>query len=412
MTGPPKYSLFERYGVELEYMIVRDHSLDVCPVADRVLHAVAGTYQAEMEMGELAWSNELALHVIELKTNGPVPSLDGLAGLFDRDVRRIGDILRPMNARLMPTAVHPWMDPHTETRLWPHEQNAVYEAFDRIFSCRGHGWSNLQSVHLNLPFADDEEFGRLHAAVRVLLPILPALAASSPYLDGKGTGLLDARLEMYRHNADRIPSVAGHIIPERVYTRARYEQDILHRIYGDIAPYDEGNILRHEWVNARGAIARFDRNTIEIRLLDMQECPAADLAVIHLIVEALKLLCDERWVTLEKVMLWDERDLEHILLNTIKQGEAALIHNPKYLDLFGMAAPATAGAIWAHLAQQCAAPRDKAVADAVRHLLARGTLANRLVKEIGETPSRDALHGIYSRLCDQLSGGWMFGERV
>ena len=56
----------------------------------------------------------------------------------------------------MPGGAHPWMDPARETRLWPHEDNEIYEAFDRIFGCTGHGWSNLQCVHLNLPFDDDE----------------------------------------------------------------------------------------------------------------------------------------------------------------------------------------------------------------------------------------------------------------
>ena len=50
----------------------------------------------------------------------------------------------------------------------------MYEAYDRIFDCRGHGWANLQAVHLNLPFSGDEEFGRLHAAIRLVLPIMPA----------------------------------------------------------------------------------------------------------------------------------------------------------------------------------------------------------------------------------------------
>ena len=32
-------------------------------------------------------------------------------------------------------------------------------------------------------------------------------------------------------------------------------------------------------MNSRGAIARFDRNAIEIRVIDVQECPKADLAI-------------------------------------------------------------------------------------------------------------------------------------
>ena len=80
-------------------------------------------------------------------------------------------LLSPMGARLMPTAMHPWMDPN-RVQLWPHGTRVVYETFDRIFSCKGHGWANLQSQQINLPFASDEEFARLHAAIRFLLPIL------------------------------------------------------------------------------------------------------------------------------------------------------------------------------------------------------------------------------------------------
>jgi glutamate---cysteine ligase / carboxylate-amine ligase len=412
MSESGRYPLFSVYGVELEYMIVRSDSLEVHPVTDKVLHAVAGAYEAEVEMGELAWSNELVLHVIELKTNGPVRSLHGLADLFQRDLGRIQAFLGPLNGRMMPTGAHPWMDPHTDTRLWPHEQNAIYDAFDRIFSCRGHGWSNLQSVHLNLPFANDDEFGRLHAAVRVLLPLMPALAASSPFLDGRATGLMDARLEAYRRNAARIFSVSGHVIPERVYTRERYETEILNRIYRDMAPFDPEGVLRHEWVNARGAIARFDRNTIEIRVLDVQECPAADLAVIHLITETLKLLCAERWTSLKALQAWDERALETIMLQTIKEAETAVLNDAAYAGMFGLKAPVTVGALWAHVSEHVPAPEDNTVARAQEHILRSGTLARRLTKVIEEHCSRAQLHGIYSSLCDHLSVGWLFGERL
>ncbi len=173
--------LFQGYGVELEYMVVDAETLQILPVVDRILESVAGTITSEVEMGPLAWSNELVLHVIELKTNGPAPTLEGLDALFQGDVARISEILEGMGGILLPTAMHPWMDPKTETTLWPHEYSPVYESYDRIFGCQGHGWSNLQSTHLNLPFGDDEEFGRLHASIRLLLPLLPALAASSPW---------------------------------------------------------------------------------------------------------------------------------------------------------------------------------------------------------------------------------------
>ena len=139
----------------------------------------------EVECGALRWSNELVLHVLELKTNGPASVLGGLADEFTRQVRQINQLLEGFGGMLMPGAMHPWMDPDLETRLWPHGDRSIYAAYDRIFGCRGHGWSNLQSTHLNLPFQGDEEFGRLHAAIRLLLPLLPALAASSPVIGGR-----------------------------------------------------------------------------------------------------------------------------------------------------------------------------------------------------------------------------------
>src|SRR5690606_28202248 len=107
----------------------------------------------------------------------------------------------------MPGGMHPWMDPLKETRLWPHQNQLIYNTFDRIFGCRGHGWSNLQSTHINFPFSTPEEFEALHAACRFVLPLIPALAASSPYFSGRRGPGLSTRLLVYRKNCSRVPSV-------------------------------------------------------------------------------------------------------------------------------------------------------------------------------------------------------------
>lgn len=210
-------SLFEGFGIELEYMIVSKETHQVLPVADKLIFAESGAYD-DIERGPMAWSNELVNHVIEMKTNGPAKALEPLPDLFDGEVAHINGRLEELGGVLMPTGMHPWMNPERETQLWSHEFNAVYEQFNQIFNCRGHGWSNLQSTHLNLPFANDTEFGALHAAIRLILPILPALAASSPIVEGKQTGTVDNRLQYYRNNAMRVPSVSGLIVPEGAYT--------------------------------------------------------------------------------------------------------------------------------------------------------------------------------------------------
>lgn len=413
MNRPPAFHLFQRFGVELEYMIVDARSLAVLPIADRVLHAVAGQYLSEVDLGRVSWSNELALHVIELKTTDPEASLEGLAEQFQVHVGRVNQLLEPLGGRLMPTAMHPWMDPHREMQLWPHEYSPVYEAFNRIFDCRGHGWANLQSIHLNLPFADDDEFGRLHAAIRVLLPLLPALAASSPAVDGRLTGLLDNRLDVYRQNARRIPRVSGKVIPEPVFSRHAYEQEILQPLYREIAPLDPDGTLQHEWLNARGAIARFDRNTIEIRVLDIQECPQADLAILRLIVDALRALCEERWVPLAELQAFSTDSLHALLLAVIRDAERTPVSDPDYAAALGCSTadgePCTAGDLWRHLHHQLHPPGSlPAETEAViQTLLERGSLATRISRALEPNPDGALTHR-YGQLCDCLAAGRMF----
>ena len=80
---------------------------------------------------------------------------------------------------------------------------------------------------MNLPFADDEEFGRLHAAIRIVLPILPALSASSPIADGRPTGMLDTRLDVYRTIVGASPRSPGMSCPSRCSAKRIIAQEIL-----------------------------------------------------------------------------------------------------------------------------------------------------------------------------------------
>jgi gamma-glutamyl:cysteine ligase YbdK (ATP-grasp superfamily) len=403
--------LFEAYGVEIEYMIVDAKTLDVRPITDRVLEAVAGEIVSDVEDGDITWSNELSAHVIELKTTEPAGSLAPLPAEFNKSVRRINSILEPMRARLLPSAMHPWMDPHREMVIWPHDYSVVYEAFNRVFDCRGHGWANLQAVHMNLPFADDREFARLHAAIRVLLPIMPALAASSPIIEGRVSGLLDTRLEVYRDNCRRIPLATGRVIPEPVFSTSDYQTQILAPLYSEIAPHDPEGTLQEEWLNSRGAIARFERNTIEIRVLDVQECPQADVAVCALVADVLEWLADGPHAAgLED---WNVEPLAEILLATLRDADQTVIRDIDYLRVFGVEGrtPMTAAELWRHLAQsvsQKGRSTDPSVRSAVETILERGPLARRILAAVGPAPSRDRIAAVYRDLANCLAAGRMF----
>lgn len=417
--------LFQAFGVELEYMIVDADTLSVRPISDRLLHAARPEGSDEEFPGEIesehdvSWSNELTLHVLELKTTSPTPTFRAVPGRMLANIQRINRLLRPMNARLMPTAMHPWMDPDREMALWPHSYGEFYAAFDRIFDCRGHGWANLQSVHLNLPFSGDEEFGRLHAAVRLILPILPAICASSPLMNGRFTGLMDNRLDVYQHNARRVPSVSGRTIPEPVYTRADYERVILDRIYADLAPHDAEGLLRHEWANARGAIARFERDAIEVRVMDVQECPAADTAVCATVAGVLQALVGERWADGPRQRAWDVESLHRIFTACVRDAEQAVIREPAYLNALGLLArDCTARELWLHLAASTrpVADEDAAARAPIEHILSRGPLARRITRAItgGDRPDPAVppdparLRSVYRDLCNCLDAGKMF----
>lgn len=400
--------LFEAVGVELEYMIVHRDDLRVYPLTDEVIRAVTGVYGSDVERGAITWSNELVLHVIEFKTTEPAASLAGLADAFQANVREVNRILEPMAACLLPTASHPTMNPDRDTRLWPHEYSPVYDAFNRVFDCRGHGWSNLQSIHINLPFAGDDEFGRLHAAIRLVLPILPAIAASSPIVNGRATPFHDFRLEAYRTNAARVPSVNGHVIPEPAFSRSEYEEGILHKMFRDIAPLDPDGTLQLEWLNNRGAIARFVRDTIEIRVLDVQECPAADLAIVASVVEVVRALVEERWETYCDQRAWPTERLADIFLDCVRTSDRTVISDMGFLHALGWSGgPCAARDLWRHLYDTVmpgasAAAREAALP--LEFILEHGTLARRILNAV----ERTAIEATYTRLAECLRDGRLF----
>ncbi len=392
-------------------MIVRPDSLDVLPVADLLLKQAAGKVTNEFDAGLIGWSNEFALHVVEFKTNGPMTSLVKLEEAFQAEVTRANEYLSDAGGRLMPTAMHPWMDPGVETRLWPHQNRAIYDTYNRIFNSQGHGWSNIQSAHLNLAFRTDDEFHRLHSAIRLLLPLLAALGASSPVVERRVTGYMDSRLTYYAGNQRKVPSIAGQIIPEAVSSMTEYRKRILTPMYSDIAPYDPKGVLQNEWLNSRGAIARFDRMAIEIRVLDVQECPLADVAIASAIVEAIRVLARERWVALQSQSDFPLDRLLRIYHDTMRHAEAAVIEDPQYLALFGLGeSHLSASELWGHILEHSRFYNlgDPALAQAMKSILASGSLARRMARALGKDPSSTRLFEVYQTLCDCLEAGTLF----
>ena len=295
-----------------------------------------------------------------------------------------------------------------EAVLWTHDFSEVYAAFDRIFDCRGHGWSNLQSVHLNLPFANAEEFATLHAAIRLVLPMLPALAASSPIVEGEPTGHADNRLAFYRVNSAKLRTLCGHVIPEPVYSQADYEKEIFDPIAAQLAPHDPEGVLEARFSNSRGAIARFDRDSIEIRLLDIQECPAADLAVLRTIIALLRELVSETRVPLAEQKIVPVKPLKALFDAAVDQGGDAMVTELTVLRAFGADANgASAAELWRGVIERLR-PVEHASGieqEALAVICSHGNLAKRILKARDQGESIDS---IYRRLAAGVGTNTMF----
>ncbi len=396
--------LFDAYGVELEYMVVDRETLDVRPIVDFLFRDINGNQTSEVDNGPIAWSNELTAHVVEVKTNGPTPDLFQASQDFHSNIEIINTILGRHNAMLLPSAAHPWMDPIQEMVLWPHDAHEIYNLYNTIFDCRGHGWANLQSTHLNLPFSGDGEFARLHTAIRMLLPLMPALTASSPVLEGRPTGWIDSRLKVYLHNQDRLPILTGRLIPEAVFNEAEYEKQIFAPMMAAISPFDPEGLINKYFLNSRGAIARFDRGAIEIRILDIQECPLADCSIAQLIVETLKgLVAAVPWSDYALQGRVDTEMLRELFLRVIQTGEKTMVSEPQYLRLFGLSGKALPVAkIWQYLFTKCEERLDTKCRATLDQILREGCLSSRIMRGLQGDYRQENIRELYKRLAESL----------
>jgi len=392
------FPIFSVLGLEIEYMLVDKDTLDIRPLSDLILKNLAGSQVNEIALGNIALSNELVMHVLELKNNGPKPPDSPIAHDFQKTIAALQPILSQYNLMLLPTGAHPWMNPHTETVRWPHGSKAIYQQFDSIFNCEGHGWANLQSMHVNLPYASQQEFCELHNGIRLILPLLPSLAASSPILDGKPTGLLDSRLYFYSRNQERIPSISGDLIPEFVETEEEYLQKILQPMYQDIKPYDPNGILQHQWLNSRAAIPKFDQKAIEIRILDTQECVEADVAIAKVIHSILK-----EWQATSGYYLdrpCDTTRLKHILTKSITKGLSLSVDDKELLTQWQLPQNKTLTLcnIWSLLIERVSSQLLKKEQLALELILSQGNLSSRILNAAGEDANRKTLTQIYRQL--------------
>lgn len=405
----PPYRLFEVTGLELEFAVV-DAALAPQCLVEKAFRALAGRAVSDVELGAVGFSNELAAHVFEAKTIDPVHDLAAAETALVDGVRQFAAVLRErFDARLMPTGMHPFMKP-SDTHLWRRSGRAIYEAYAQLFPIHEHGWLNVQSCQTNLPFGTTEaETVVLHNAIALLLPYLPAVAASSPYYDGRPGPSVCNRMAFYKMNQRRIPEIAGRIVPEYMTSFAQYRRDIFERIYAALDRIEGGAKIRHEFVNSRGAILRFDRNAIEVRVVDLQECVKMDVAVATFVRRAAMALVQA--LQEGRIQLPDHAVLVEDYDACVTHGRAARVFAP-HLVLADRAAGGTAPAAAALQCLLDLAGRDASAGEAaylrlVESRVRTGNLSERIRAEVESRATTDAgrldaMRGVYGDLAQCL----------
>jgi len=390
------YRTLQVLGPEHEFSIV-DEKLQPLPIVDKVIKDVHGRIVNNVDMGRFSFGKELQAHVAEFKANEPFDSPEVFEETMYNAMLTILDFLeRRYGARLLGLGMHPslLLD---KVKVWSHRDRQIYEALSRIFNLNQHGWLNIQSFQLNLPFKNETEAVRLYNALTNLLPYLPAIAASSPIYDSKIGDYVDNRLHFYLVNQTEVPSITGDIIPEYVSSFEEYEKTTIRQYSEDLAKVKAPPcLLNKEWLNSRGAIIRFDRRAVEIRIMDEQECVKSDVALSCFIRATLRGSLQRE----EEFSYQPHSVLVNNLHAVIRDGLDALVQHPK---------GSTARQVCLHLhriAEKNASSEEKKYLRIIKHRIAEGNLSDLILKEVTKkvlrTDLEEAIFTVYSTLTSSL----------
>jgi len=313
----------EVLGPEHEFSLV-DGNLYPLPIVDRVIKELNGRIVNYVRLKSFTFGKELQSHVAEFKANVPFYSPETFEETMQKAVLEIADFVeKKHDAQLLGTGMHPllWLE---GAKVWSHRDRKIYEALSRVFNFYQHGWLNIQAFQLNLSYGNEKEAIRLHNALANLLPYIPAISASSPVYESKISEYTDSRLHFYQINQKEIPSMTGDIIPEYVNSFKEYRQITINKYTEELQKLNAPEyILNKEWLNSRGAVFRFDRKAIEIRIMDEQECIKADVALSCFIRASLRGMLSQRNPYLPR------DDLIEDLNSVIKDGLEAKVQHPR-----------------------------------------------------------------------------------
>ena len=188
LTRKRRHPLFDAYGFAVGYAVVDRNTLEVLHIADELL-AVAQPEPAEGTKRDLEILPGMAAHSVGFRNSRSMRKPAKWGRKLAARTGLLSAVLEKHNAMLLPGGVHPFFAPARDARPGRGMDAGARAVCGTIFDLRGHGWSNDQLLRLDIRFDKATEFSKLHAAVRLLLPIPPIRAiADRSGRAGEGTG--------------------------------------------------------------------------------------------------------------------------------------------------------------------------------------------------------------------------------
>jgi carboxylate-amine ligase len=233
-------------GVEEEFSILDPQTLELIPRYEQMCAAAA---DADPDL-RAAITGELISSEIEIISGTGADLGDALAHQWEHR-RRLFAFAAAQGVALGATGTHPWADYREQSIIDTEHYRRVEQGLKYV------AWrNNTFSLHVHVGVRDIDRAVRICDRLRGVLPLLLAISANSPFLDGRDSGLHSARTQSFTRSFPRcgIPDAFGGWDAYREYiefllrTRSIVEST---QIWWSVRPH-------------------FSFGTVEVRICDVQ----------------------------------------------------------------------------------------------------------------------------------------------
>jgi carboxylate-amine ligase len=246
-------------GVEEEFSILDRQTLELVPRFELLRDAA----QADPLLRE-GVAGELISSEIEIISGVGVDLQDALQRQRERR-RRLFALAACEGVALGATGTHPWADYREQPIIDTEHYRRVEEGLKYV------AWrNNTFSLHVHVGVRDIDRAVRACDRLRPVLPLLLAISANSPFLDGRDSGLHSARTQSFTKSFPRcgVPDAFGGWPAYREYI------EFLKRT-GSIVEFTQ------VWWSVR---PHFGFGTVEVRICDAQASAQESEALAGLMV--------------------------------------------------------------------------------------------------------------------------------